>query len=46
MYFHSLRENKTAKRAFPNALNTDHDKYMQSVNRKIDESAELDFRLF
>lgn len=46
MYFQSLRGNKEAKCAYPNALNTEHDKYVQSVNRKIDESAELDLRLF
>lgn len=46
MQFQSLRGNKEAKFAFPNALNTEHNKYLQSVNRKIDESAELDLRLF
>lgn len=46
MQFQSLRGNKGVKCAFPNALNTEHDKYVQSVNRKIDESAQLDLRFF
>lgn len=37
---------KEAKCVFPNALQTEHDNYLQSVNHKIDESAELDLRLF
>lgn len=46
MQFQSFRECEQAKRAFRIALNTEHDKYVQSVYRKIDKAAELDIRLF
>lgn len=46
MQFQYFREYKHAKHAFRKALNTEHDKYLQSVYREIDEPAELDLRLF
>lgn len=48
MQFQSFREYKHTKRkrVFRNALNTEHDKYLQSVYREIDEPAELDLRQF
>ena len=46
MHHESYREYKRAKRAFRNALDLAHDKYMQDSFRDIDEAAECDLRLF
>ena len=46
MHHESYREYKRAKRAFRNALDLAHDKYIQDTFRDIDEAAECDLRLF
>ena len=46
MHHESYREYKRAKRAFRNALDLAHDRYMQDSFRDIDEAAECDLRLF
>lgn len=46
MEYNSNREYNRAKRAFWNAHEKDYDNFLQSVYREIDETAELDLRLF
>lgn len=44
--FQSFQVYNPTKRATRNILNTEHDKYLQSLYREIDEAADLDLRLF